>query len=257
MDQDVAPRRRITVIDDHAEFLAVMQELLSLHHDVTAMSGDGVGPDDIAASHPDLLIVDLRLDRRDLQGWDLVSLARAHPELRAVPIIVCSADTQELNGRAGGVLGAGNTAMLTKPFTVAAVEEVVAQGLAGGFPDAQVPPIQDGYESLLSSETGAILVADEAGRYTDANDIALRLLGLTRDELRRRSVADLVESDRAWTDAEWQRYRRDGWWHGGVTLALPDGRTLRMLATARVVGTGDDRAYVSWLQPIEEGVALG
>lgn len=249
-------RRRITIIDDHAEFLALMQDVLSVHHDVVTMSGRDLTPDDIVDSRPDLLLIDLRLDTRDLQGSDILALVRSHRHLRKVPVIVCSADAQALNGRADAILARGNTAILSKPFTVDTLEEIVGLGLSRGFSSR---PVLDAAADRFdgSNSTDAILIADQTGRYVDANDAALSLLGLTREELCRRSVADVVATDRAWTDAEWERYRRDGWWQGGVTLRLAGNRTRRMLATAGIVEGGEQPAYVSWLQPIEEGIAAG
>lgn len=255
MARAVPERRRITVVDDHADFLEVVREILSEEHDVVAFSGHDITMDDIVDSRPDLMMVDLRLDRSELQGLDILTRSRAHPGLSGVPVIICSADIHGLGSRVDAVLDAGNTALLAKPFTVDSLEEVVAQGLARGFPRAVLPSITArDYHGLFVDSTDAILVADSAGRYIDANDVALSLLGLSRDELRGRPVADLVAEDHAWTDAEWHRYQQAGWWHGTVTMLLPGNRTRRMLATARVVELEDAPAYISWLQPIEDAV---
>jgi CheY-like chemotaxis protein len=254
MARAVPERGRITVVDDHADFLEVVREILSEDHDVVAFSGQDITMDDIVGSRPDLMMVDLRLDRSELQGLDILTRARAHPQLSDVPVIICSADIHGLGKRVDAVLDAGNTALLAKPFTVDSLEEVVTQGLTRGFPRAVLPSITArDYHSLFADSTDAVLVANSAGRYIDANDIALSLLGMTRDELRGRQVADLVAEDHGWTDAEWARYQRAGWWHGSVTMSLPGNRTRRMLATARVVELEDAPAYISWLQPIEDG----
>ena len=134
-----ATPRRITVIDDHSEFLGLMRELLSASYEVRTFTGREISPDDILESRPDLLIVDLRLDRRDLQGWDVVTLVRAHRHLRRVPIIVCSADTGALADRSEAMLRAGNIAALAKPFNIAELDETVRLGLAGGFADPLAP----------------------------------------------------------------------------------------------------------------------
>ncbi len=257
MAEGAQRRSRITVIDDHPEFLDMMVELLSVDHDVTAISALEMGFESIVDSRPDLLIVDLRLDSGNLQGADIVTLARAHRHMRAVPIVICSGDVRALNDGTDAILNAGNTAVLIKPFTLDAVEEIVRHGLASGFPGgAGSSASEDGYRSVFARSTDAILVADNSGRYLDANDHALALLGLTRDELCGLTVADLVASERAWTDAEWQRYQRVGWWQGAVMLTIPNRRTQRMLATARIVHNGGHPAYVSWLQPMVAPVAV-
>ncbi len=72
----------------------------------------------------------------DLQGWDIVRLVRAHRDLGAVPIVVCSGDPAELNGRSSALSNAGNTALLVKPFSLEAVEDLVRRGLDRGYPNA-------------------------------------------------------------------------------------------------------------------------
>lgn len=258
MAEGAQRRSRITVIDDHPEFLEVMVELLAVDHEVTAISALEVGFEYVVDSRPDLLIVDLRLDSGNLQRADIVTLARAHRHLRTVPIVVCSGDVRALNDGTDAILNAGNTAVVIKPFTLDAMEEIVRHGLASGFPGgARSSAAEEGYRSVFAGSADAILVADNSGHYLDANDQALTLLGLTRDELCRLTVADLVASERAWTDAEWRRYRRVGWWQGAVMLTIPNQRTQRMLATARVVHDGGHPAYVSWLQPMVAPIALG
>jgi len=47
-------------------------------------------------SAPELLLVDLRIAGDEMKGWEILTLARAEPLLRDVPLIVCSADVQTL-----------------------------------------------------------------------------------------------------------------------------------------------------------------
>jgi CheY-like chemotaxis protein len=133
MDRAVSGRRRITVIDDKEDFLGLMIDVLSPRHDVATFSGHDLTPDDVVDSRPDLLVINLQLARGDLQGLDIVRLARAHRDLRAVPIVVCSGDPFALDGRAEALSSAGNTAMLLKPFSLESVEQIVSRGLAGGY----------------------------------------------------------------------------------------------------------------------------
>jgi CheY-like chemotaxis protein len=130
MAHDGAPR--VTVIDDHAEFLGLMRQLLSGTYDVRTFTGHDISPDDILDSNPDLLVLDLRLDTRDLQGWDVVRLVRAHRHLRAIPIIVCSADHAALRERSAA-MRAAKVASLAKPFELEALEALIQRGLSHGF----------------------------------------------------------------------------------------------------------------------------
>jgi CheY-like chemotaxis protein len=126
-------RRRITLIDDDAEFRELMRDIFAARHDVSLLSGEQLTTDDIVGSRPDLIIVDLRLHESDLDGWDVLRLARSRDRLQAVPIVVCSAAAEELESRSDALLDLGNLAYLSKPFGLEAVEEIVSQGLAAGF----------------------------------------------------------------------------------------------------------------------------
>lgn len=152
---ELESRPRITIIDDNPEFLALMQDLLAPRHVVVTFSGHGITPDDIVDSRPDLLIVDLRLDDGDLQGHDIVGLTRGHRHLRTIPIVVCSADARSLNGYAASILEERNIALLTKPFTLEAVEAIVLNGLGNRFEAATVP--------MAAGATGGLAIIGNYG----------------------------------------------------------------------------------------------
>ena len=138
MARAIERRRRITIIDDHVEFLDLMRDVLSPVHDVVTFSGHELSTDDIVDSRPDLVMVDLLLDGSDLQGWDVVTLVGAHQHLRHVPIIVCSADLRALADRSAAI-GRGRIGVLAKPFTLDELDELVKRALTTGF---------DGYSGM-------------------------------------------------------------------------------------------------------------
>jgi CheY-like chemotaxis protein len=134
-------RMRIVVVDDYVDFIDLMRELLSAEYDVVALTGQRISADAVIESRPDLLMVDLRLDTPDLQGWDIVTRVRKNRDLRAIPIIVCSADARALNERASAFRSISNVAVLPKPFTVEDLEATLRHGLATAFADEQVAAI--------------------------------------------------------------------------------------------------------------------
>lgn len=111
---------RITVANDNPDFLDAMHDLLEElgPHDVSIINGDHAAVPDIVATNPELLIVDLRLGEGTLKGWDLAVLVRAHDELRAVPMIVCSGDVRTLRERQAEFLSVGGIHILEKPFGI-------------------------------------------------------------------------------------------------------------------------------------------
>jgi PAS domain S-box-containing protein len=86
-----------------------------------------------------------------------------------------------------------------------------------------------------------VLVADESGRYLDANDAALRFLGYTREELLSRSVMDLVVGGVADAGDEYARFAEGGTWHGAVDVVCADGGVLRIDCDAQTARLDDGR----------------
>lgn len=123
---------------------------------------------------------------------------------------------------------------LTKPFSIAKLEDSVS-GLLRLAPT----PRWD--------ENDLVLVADASSRFVDASEAILRALDLSRAELRRRSVADIVAYDSEWTEAEWARYREHGSSEGQVDLRRRDGTRLPALARAEIIGREPRRWHVSRL----------
>ena len=110
----------IVVVNDNPEFLAVMADILHDHrYAATVIDGDR---DDalelVQAAEPDGLIIDLRLGRDELHGWDVLQEIRRDPELSELPTIICSGDIEGLAGLQQKVAGLHRVAMIQKPFSV-------------------------------------------------------------------------------------------------------------------------------------------
>jgi CheY-like chemotaxis protein len=123
-------RPRISVVNDNPDFLELMSAILDddAGYDVTLFNGQRAGLEPLAASDPDLIVVDLLLG--GASGWEIVTLARADERLTSVPIIVCSADVAALRERAADLERVGNVHLLTKPFAVDEITDLV-EGLIG------------------------------------------------------------------------------------------------------------------------------
>jgi CheY-like chemotaxis protein len=144
-------RRRVTVINDDAEVLAILREILEDQaYDVVGMRGAEKSIEDIAVTEPDLLVVDLRLDPQAsrLSGWEMVAMSRVHPRLREVPIVVISADLMAIRERADELQAYGDVHLLSKPFEVTTLEELVRH-----LVDRMAPPAsRDGGEPGRAAE---------------------------------------------------------------------------------------------------------
>ena len=119
---------RITVINDNPEFLELMNSLLEKNagYDVTTIDGDEIlDIEPIRRSRPDLLVIDLRLRRDGLAGWDILLAIRQDAELEQLPIILCTGDLEGLKEHAEAITEDPMVATLQKPFHVEELEELV------------------------------------------------------------------------------------------------------------------------------------
>jgi CheY-like chemotaxis protein len=129
------PRRpRISVVNDNPDFLELMSAVLDedAGYAVTLFNGQQTELSEMVAAEPDLIIIDLLLG--GASGWEIVTLARADERLASVPIIVCSADVTALRERADDLERIGNVHMLTKPFAIEEVTELVERLIGRAVP---------------------------------------------------------------------------------------------------------------------------
>ena len=108
---------RISVINDFEPFLDLMQDLLRQHgYEVDLIQDSIAAMDQVKAFRPDLIVLDLRLEKPDA-GWQLLELFRLDPELTDTPVIICSADVVSLRERAH-VFERQGVRALEKPFNL-------------------------------------------------------------------------------------------------------------------------------------------
>lgn len=106
----------------------------------------------------------------------------------------------------------------------------------------------------------AVLVADENMAYLDANAAALKLLGWSLEELRERTVADIVAAQRTWTEEEYERFLRDGRWRGEVLLRSKTGSMTADANASTIVGPNGRKVFVSLIRehmPAKSYVEVG
>ena len=129
------PRRpRISVVNDNPDFLELMSAILDedAGYEVELFNGQQMRIDALAASDPDLIMVDLLLG--GASGWEIVTLSRAHERLAQVPIIICSADVAALRQRAPELERIGNVHVLAKPFSIDEITGLVQQLIGAAVP---------------------------------------------------------------------------------------------------------------------------
>ena len=89
----LAHQHRVTVIDDDAEFLGLIPDILGDGYRVAAIERlESMIP--LASQAPDVIVLGSGTNSADgsLSAWEIVRLARHHMTLRTVPIMVLTAD---------------------------------------------------------------------------------------------------------------------------------------------------------------------
>jgi CheY-like chemotaxis protein len=116
----MARKKHVTVVNDHAEFLALLTEFLTEEgYQVTTIPKHQGAFDQVKASKPDVVICDLIFDNMPA-GWMVLDMLHLDPETRAIPVILCSAATRDIQQAAPSLAGKG-IIWLEKPFELEAL----------------------------------------------------------------------------------------------------------------------------------------
>jgi CheY-like chemotaxis protein len=117
----VRPERpHVVVVNDNPDFLDLMGDLLhDERYPVTLIDGDRDNAVELVeAAVPDALIIDLRLGRDTLHGWEVLREVRTNQQLARLPTIVCSGDLQALDRLSDEIRTMDRVAVLRKPFQI-------------------------------------------------------------------------------------------------------------------------------------------
>lgn len=125
---------RVTVVNDNPEFLEVVGAILeSGRYESTLIKG--AAPDaleQIRASKPHVLMIDLRLGSDGLHGWKIAREVHDDPHLQGTPILLCSADNFALREIEDELDDRFVVVTLKKPFSIEALLDRI-DGLVGSL----------------------------------------------------------------------------------------------------------------------------
>ncbi len=117
---------RIAVINDDTAFLQLMLDLLTdVGYDVTLHKEGAAAHQQVRQESPDLIVLDIRLERPD-SGWMVLEMIRLDPTTKHIPVIVCSADSQQLQTKQSMLQDQG-CQTLEKPFDLDKLLDLVAE----------------------------------------------------------------------------------------------------------------------------------
>jgi DNA-binding response OmpR family regulator len=137
LEKGTAVSKRILVVDDRANLLALLRMLLEEEQYQVSVLDKGRGAmEHIQASPPDLVILDLKL--ADADGVDILESLRAHSSTADIPVIVYTAAVLEAesvnNLITGNPTRYTNVSVLQKPFELDTLLERVQEVLGAAEP---------------------------------------------------------------------------------------------------------------------------
>ena len=118
----------ILVVDDTQEILDLLQELLEEEGYRVTTSMAVLDLDKVKTLAPDLIIQDILFEQTQELGWKFLTLVRLDPDLRAIPLILCTAAVQVVRDEVmAEKLRQLGVRVVLKPFQIAellaAIEE--------------------------------------------------------------------------------------------------------------------------------------
>lgn len=114
-----------------------------------------------------------------------------------------------------------------------ALLRLVADRLEGALEPEPRGSEQQRFEALFHHALDAILVADDSGRYVDANPAACEMLGMERSMLLGHTIFELAGVPPEQTEVLWQRFLDEQVQKGEFELRRPDGRRVCVEYAAR------------------------
>ncbi len=121
----MAQKKHVTVVNDHPEFLALLADFLGDEgYEVHAIPKHQGAFEQIKQSKPDVVICDLIFDNVPA-GWALLDMLYLDPETRAIPIILCSVATKQVQESVPS-LAAKGILWLEKPFELEKLLDMLA-----------------------------------------------------------------------------------------------------------------------------------
>lgn len=196
----LTPMATVLVVDDEADIRDLVRINLEMAGHAVVTASDGAEAlDAVDVELPDLVILDVMMP--DVDGWEVLRRMKAgEPEVAAVPVVMLTARSDDMDRIRGGIEGA--VYYLTKPFSLADLRGKVDEVL-NGDPE----PVQRRRAQRAALEQLARLEKGDAGaRDDDAARPRMTRLGRMGEPPRTtRPVAPLVAPDKLRSLSEKQR----------------------------------------------------
>src|SRR5688500_17831416 len=122
----------VLVVNDDNDMLSVYESVLTAlgHTPVTKLAVES-GPETIRDVGAEALLIDLQRPEEDEFGLRIIEEIRTDPDLRDLPIVLCSGATQAMRPLEDRLAGL-RVPVVVKPFSIDELEETLATALRRG-----------------------------------------------------------------------------------------------------------------------------
>ncbi|MEK3989061.1 ATP-binding protein [Robertmurraya sp. FSL R5-0851] len=118
-----ASNYKVFVIEDDESLLdLISQELLDNRFTVTQFTNGDHAMDALMEEVPDAVILDITLDKGNVDGWDIMRFMKEKKELKQIPVIISSALDERDKGLANGA-----EEYFVKPYKTSQLSKIVMQ----------------------------------------------------------------------------------------------------------------------------------
>ncbi|MBI3802138.1 MAG: EAL domain-containing protein [Nitrospirae bacterium] len=193
----------------------------------------------------DAILLDLSLP--DAQGLD--SLIRIRTEAPAYPIVVLTGLNDEETAL-GAIKEGAQDYLIKGKVTSDLLAHALFYAVERKKTEEALRESEQRYQELFENANDALLVVDERGHYLDANRRAEELLGYTRDELLKMTLADITPGDgMEFGRRQDEAFKRLGRMSGEYLVVRKEGRKVCVEFSANRIAPG---RYLSILRDITE-----
>ncbi|HEY3928684.1 MAG TPA: ATP-binding protein [Candidatus Koribacter sp.] len=187
-----ASSERVLLVDDNRDMRDYVERLLSHYCQVTTAENGRLALQKALADPPNLVLTDVMMP--EMNGFDLLSALRSHPETSTIPIILLSAragDEARIEG-----LQQGADDYLTKPFSarelLARVRTHLELARVRKNASEEARRRSEQFEILLNQSPLGIFLIDASFRLRQVNPLARAAFGENADELVGRDASEVA-----------------------------------------------------------------
>ena len=207
-----AVKAKILVVDDEPANLNLMRQILKSDYDLAFAKSGADALANLQKQVPDLILLDVMMPGMD--GYEVCQKIKSNPRLSHVPVIFCTAMTEEGDEVRGFKLGASD--YITKPVRPSVVLARVRTHLAlADQHRATREEVRVASKDLVDSRLKALLMLGKAAEFKD-NDTGLHVIRMSK-------YSTMLARASGWNEASCELLQNAAPMHDIGKIATPDG----------------------------------